>query len=82
MAPTEILSDGTIWQIFVGLRCEACGGAKRKYNAFCTACYYRLPRALRRSLYQRFGEGFEEAYRVSIAWFPAHSSEEQERKRA
>lgn len=80
MAPTEF-SSSPIWKIFSGERCEACGGVKRKYNAFCTTCYYRLSRPLRESLYRPFGDGFEESYRVCIAWFPAHPSQ-QERKRA
>ena len=81
MEPTELTTE-TIWKAFCGLRCGACGGVKRKHTAFCTACYYRLPRTLQKSLWRRFGNGFEEAYRVCSAWFPEHKVEEKERKRA
>jgi hypothetical protein len=81
MEPTELKPE-TIWNAFRGLRCAGCGGVKRAHNAFCLRCYYRLPRALKQSLFQRFGEGFEEAYRVCIAWFPVHPVETKERKRA
>lgn len=87
MEPIELTSN-TIWKGFCGLRCP-CGRRKRKHTAFCPACYSRLPGVLQRSLWRGFGDGFEEAYRVCITWFPSHPvvdekkhDAEKERKRA
>lgn len=76
------LTTATIWATFRGTRCAVCGGRKYKHNAFCSVCYQRLPRILKKSLWKRFGEGFEEAYRVCVAWFPEHRVEQEWRKRA
>ena len=45
----------------VGTKCT-CGAQKRSKQTFCRNCYYSLPRDTRNSLYNRIGEGYEEAY--------------------
>jgi hypothetical protein len=35
-------------------------------QTFCRKCYYRLPQSLRTRLYNRFGEGYEEAYAEAV----------------
>lgn len=59
----------TILRAFVETKCESCGGQKRKNTAFCSSCYFKLPVAQRNLLWNRFGEGFEEAYRNALEWF-------------
>ena len=58
-----------IWDDFLSTKRGVCGGAKTKMNAFCRGCYYRLPATLRQALWQRFGEGFEEAFEAAKTWF-------------
>lgn len=66
------METGAIASAFLGITCAACKGAKRRHVAFCTLCYRQLPPALRKSLWKRFGQGFEEAYQASISWFREH----------
>ena len=44
-----------------------CGNQKARGNTFCSGCYYQLPPEMRRALYQRIGEGYEEAYENAAA---------------
>lgn len=39
-----------------------CGKAKRSMQTFCQRCYFSLPKELQRRLYDRIGEGYEQAY--------------------
>ena len=48
--------------------CEACGNRKQAKMSHCRTDYFALPRAMRNALYQRYGEGYEEAYEASLAW--------------
>ncbi len=41
--------------------CPACAGEKKCRQTFCSACYYKLPEELRRSLYAQVGQGYERA---------------------
>ena len=45
----------------IGTACR-CGNLKQPKQTFCRKCYYSLPEEMRRALYQRMGEGYEEAY--------------------
>jgi len=40
----------------------ACGKEKKSGFSFCYRCYKSLPNVMRRDLYQRVHEGYEEAY--------------------
>lgn len=40
-----------------------CGNRKRPRETFCSSCYFALPRVMRQELYNRVGEGYEEAYK-------------------
>lgn len=44
-----------------GQKCY-CGARKAKMQTFCRAQYSSLPPRMRSALYQRFGDGYEEAY--------------------
>lgn len=66
------MESNEIFEIFLGTRCQGCGRAKRTHQAFCSMCYRHLPGALRKSLWKRFGNGFEEAYQGSLSWFRLH----------
>ena len=66
------MESNEIFAAFVSKHCAACDGSKRPHNAFCTHCYAELPRALKQSLWKRFGQGFEEAYQGSLSWFRTH----------
>lgn len=63
------MESSAIFEVFVGTRCEGCGQSKRKRSAFCLSCYRQLPKALKTSLWKRFGSGFEEAYHACLSWF-------------
>ncbi len=61
-----------IWRAFVSAECAGCKGRKKPHNAFCRECYKQLPQKLRNALWQRFGEGFEQAYVACLSWFRIH----------
>jgi hypothetical protein len=44
-----------------------CGRQKRSGLVFCNRCFNGLPRDLRKRLWQRLGEGFEDAYEEALA---------------
>lgn len=39
-----------------------CGNSKHTGASFCRSCYYKLPPIVRKSLWQRVGCGYEQAY--------------------
>jgi len=41
--------------------CPACGKAKKAKQSLCYPCYKRLPQDRQHDLYNRIGEGYEEA---------------------
>lgn len=49
-----------VWAL-QGRQC-ACGRAKGTMKSFCNKCYYALPPAMKRALYKRVGQGYEQAY--------------------
>ena len=53
----ELMSDGC-----------ACGRPKKSKYSFCYGCYMSLPGDMRRDLYQKIGDGYEEAYEAAIKW--------------
>ena len=56
------------WTEFMDTECCICQRAKPPKNGFCRACYFRLPKPMQRMLWQRFGEGYEEAHRAAREW--------------
>jgi hypothetical protein len=42
-----------------------CGARKQSRNTFCRREYFALPPAMRQALYNRIGEGYEEAYQAA-----------------
>jgi hypothetical protein len=48
-----------------------CGERKTPMQTFCKGCYFALPRLLRQRLYDRVGEGYEEAYQAAAGWLDA-----------
>lgn len=49
----------------LGNQCR-CGSKKKTRQTFCRACYFKLPGRVRASLYNRVGEGYEEAYANAV----------------
>ncbi len=43
-----------------------CGRGKRPRETFCRGCYYSLPTRMRKDLYKRMGQGYEEARRAAV----------------
>jgi len=48
------------------VKCEGCGGKKKTAQSHCSKCYFKLSATLRSALYQRFGDGYEEAFEQSL----------------
>lgn len=48
-----------------GKQCR-CNRPKQKRKTFCAGCYYTLPDEKRKALYNRIGEGYEEAYQDAV----------------
>ena len=46
-----------------------CGAKKAMQQTFCRAHYSSLPPRMRSALYQRFGDGYEEAYTAARKYF-------------
>jgi hypothetical protein len=46
----------------------ACGKDKKPGYAFCYGDYAALPDKMKRALWKRIGQGFEEAYEAAIKW--------------
>lgn len=49
----------------MGDKC-VCGAAKQPKMSHCRGCYYALPPPMRKALYNRVGEGYEEAFDASV----------------
>lgn len=62
------MSTKSILAEFLGMICPSCNQLKQKNNAFCVSCYRRLPRVLQHAVWNRFGEGFEQAFTDAKAY--------------
>ena len=60
------------WAEFMAMECCVCHGAKLVRNGFCRACYFRLPKALQKPMWKRFGDGYETAHAAAREWLRAH----------
>ncbi|MHA2065065.1 MAG: hypothetical protein ACXABY_11880 [Candidatus Thorarchaeota archaeon] len=45
-----------------------CEAWKKKRYSFCYSCYHALPLDMRNDLWQKMGEGYQEAYDAAISW--------------
>jgi len=45
-----------------------CEGKKQRGHSFCWRCYNELPAQMKRALYRRIGDGYEEAYEDAVTW--------------
>ena len=45
-----------------------CGRPKKSGHSFCFKCYRSLPGHMQTDLYQRIGDGYEEAYDAAVNW--------------
>lgn len=50
----------------ISKQCQ-CGAPKASGRSHCRTCYFRLPPFMRKNLYKRLGEGYEQAYTESLA---------------
>lgn len=57
-----------------GDKCR-CGKAKRPKQTFCRSCYFSLPEPMRAALYDRIGEGYEQAYGNAVAHLEARNGQ-------
>lgn len=55
-----ISANDAVEELFSAV-CKGCGGKKKPERSFCFKCFKSLPGDLQRALYQRVGEGYEEA---------------------
>lgn len=46
----------------------ACGNQKSSGHSVCMRCYFALPGDMRKALYSRIGNGYEEAYEEAHSW--------------
>jgi hypothetical protein len=44
-----------------GTVCPACGGPKNPNQTMCRREYFRLPQTMRKAIYNRIGDGYEDA---------------------
>ncbi|MDY7035541.1 MAG: hypothetical protein SV375_05180 [Thermodesulfobacteriota bacterium] len=45
-----------------------CERPKKRHHSFCYRCYRSLPGDLQRALYNRIGDGYEEAFEEAVKW--------------
>ncbi|MBW1666739.1 MAG: hypothetical protein JRJ66_01570 [Deltaproteobacteria bacterium] len=45
-----------------------CGRSKKRHYSFCYRCFKALPEDMQKALYQRIGEGYEEAFEEAVKW--------------
>ena len=45
-----------------------CSAWKKRGMSFCYVCYHKLPDDMQKDLYQRMGQGYEEAYDSACRW--------------
>ena len=55
------------WQELQSEEC-LCGWGKKPGRSFCYRCYNRLPEHMRRDLYLRIGNGYEEALDEAVKY--------------
>ena len=53
-----------------------CGAAKPPMNSHCRRCYFALPQPMRRALYKKIRNGYEEAYQASCEYLDEMKSKE------
>ena len=51
-----------------------CGREKQARNTFCNNCYYKLPSEIKKALYKRFGDGYEQAYDAAVQFLNGESN--------
>lgn len=54
-----------ILESFEGKTC-VCGKYKQSRMSHCRSCYFKLPPEMRKALYKRFYEGYQEAFNRSL----------------
>lgn len=64
-APTELTRQQILID-FRGAKCRACGGKKLPRCSSCFTCWDRLKPTTQKALRCNFGDGFEQAYELSL----------------
>lgn len=71
MRTGEIEQKANDWRFYIDmLRSNEClcGRYKKQKLVFCYRCYKKLPVAMQRALYNRLGDGFEEAFEEAVKY--------------
>ena len=58
-----------------------CGNGKQSSRSFCLVCYRALSEEMRRALWQRFGHGYEQAYKAACDWLAANQDARENTKK-
>lgn len=66
--PEERERDLKVLRSLASPKCPHCGEAKRETQSFCRECYWALPQAMRRALYDPIGGGYAEAFDAAMDW--------------
>jgi hypothetical protein len=62
---------GKIVADFQSCECAVCEDEKESGHSFCVVCYRTLPAEMRKALWRRFGQGYEDAYSQAFGWLRA-----------
>jgi len=63
------MSKTTTMDLIKSLRstkCPSCSSRKKPHQTLCGGCYRLIPRAAQQALYNRVGEGYEEAFEAAM----------------
>lgn len=61
----ETIGDLKCIEILGATKC-VCGNKKKRGMSHCRTCYFSLPPEIRKALYNRVGQGYEEAFTASV----------------
>ncbi len=67
-APSQKLRDRVFYVMELASEECACGRPQRERFSFCVRCYNALPTEMKKTLWQRVGQGYEQAYETCHKW--------------
>jgi hypothetical protein len=74
----EDMTPGMVLDSLRGVDCQACGGLKRNWAAFCKGCYKRLPDVRRNDLVRSMQQGFADAFVAALKFLTTKMHESHE----
>lgn len=68
------MDRGAVVKALLAQECT-CGRKKKPRQSFCRHCYFKLPEYMRKLLYQKMFDGYEQAYANAIEYLETGRNE-------